>query len=385
MVIPTQHRRTVFFAAWLIGGWIGIARAGAEKPVSLTLSSEDTSVRVQIINDQPAVVSLVCRASGFDWVGGPEGAEPIPLIDAAEVGGQRRPLRWHCVRDAAAEHPDRGHTIHFVCDDPALELVSSSDAPVGPGPVEHRVTIRNRGREPVLLPVQPSLVLRMRAPRGHKTRAMVGGQRRGNADANRRHTRAIGDGGESVLPLLAFGPRRAAGSNPLDQRAGQAGPARVVRRRGVYGTRRNGDQSRCRPECVERDTAASAARASARGWVPIFYAGVTGRKLERRRSSSGAMPGMWTTANCLRRWVRDKLVPPAADDHYPLLVNNSWGGGMAVDERLARRMIDDSADLGIEMFHIDAGWFRAGATGGRTPPNSPAGWRPFPNTRTSAG
>ena len=31
---------------------------------------------------------------------------------------------------------------------------------------------------------------------------------------------------------------------------------------------------------------------------------------------------------------------------------------MAVDETLAKRMIDDSAELGLEMFHIDAGWFR---------------------------
>jgi alpha-galactosidase len=32
---------------------------------------------------------------------------------------------------------------------------------------------------------------------------------------------------------------------------------------------------------------------------------------------------------------------------------------MAVDETLAKKMIDDSADLGLELFHIDAGWFRA--------------------------
>jgi alpha-galactosidase len=31
---------------------------------------------------------------------------------------------------------------------------------------------------------------------------------------------------------------------------------------------------------------------------------------------------------------------------------------MAVDEKLARAMIDESASLGLEMFHIDAGWFR---------------------------
>jgi alpha-galactosidase len=39
------------------------------------------------------------------------------------------------------------------------------------------------------------------------------------------------------------------------------------------------------------------------------------------------------------------------------MVNNSWGSGMAVDEALSRRMIVDSARLGLEMFHLDAGWF----------------------------
>ena len=42
----------------------------------------------------------------------------------------------------------------------------------------------------------------------------------------------------------------------------------------------------------------------------------------------------------------------------PCLVNNSWGSGMAVDETIAKRMIRDSAALGLEMFHLDAGWFR---------------------------
>ena len=63
-------------------------------------------------------------------------------------------------------------------------------------------------------------------------------------------------------------------------------------------------------------------------------------------------------ANRLRKWVRTNLTPATHDPHYPLLVNNSWGSGMAVDERLARKMIDESAELGLELFHIDAGWFR---------------------------
>jgi alpha-galactosidase len=65
--------------------------------------------------------------------------------------------------------------------------------------------------------------------------------------------------------------------------------------------------------------------------------------------------------NIVRRWVRAALNNPRVlrDPSYPLMVNNSWGSGMAVDETLAHRMITESAQLGLEMFHLDAGWFRA--------------------------
>jgi alpha-galactosidase len=74
-----------------------------------------------------------------------------------------------------------------------------------------------------------------------------------------------------------------------------------------------------------------------------------------------ASGGPDATANILRRWVRDVLAIQDSwkDPHYPLTVNNSWGGGMVVNEEIAQRMIRDSADLGIEMFHLDAGWFQA--------------------------
>lgn len=64
--------------------------------------------------------------------------------------------------------------------------------------------------------------------------------------------------------------------------------------------------------------------------------------------------------NQLRPWVRAVLGNPLIwkDQHYPLTVNNSWGSGMQVDEPLALRMIRESKDLGLEMFHMDAGWFR---------------------------
>jgi hypothetical protein len=75
---------------------------------------------------------------------------------------------------------------------------------------------------------------------------------------------------------------------------------------------------------------------------------------------SGFRDGADGAGNVLRRWVRAVLGNPETwkNPNYPLVVNNSWGGGMGVNEEIALRMIRDSADMGVDMFHVDAGWFR---------------------------
>ncbi len=48
-----------------------------------------------------------------------------------------------------------------------------------------------------------------------------------------------------------------------------------------------------------------------------------------------------------------------------------------VNEQIARRMIRDSADLGIEMFHVDAGWFRGVGDWYPDPQKFPNGLQPI--------
>lgn len=97
--------------------------------------------------------------------------------------------------------------------------------------------------------------------------------------------------------------------------------------------------------------------------------------------------GTDATANVVRRWVRDVLANQEAwkDPHYPLAVNNSWGGGMAVNEAIALRMIRDSAELGLEMFHIDAGWFRGVGDWYPDPKKFPHGLRPIADAAHAHG
>ena len=74
----------------------------------------------------------------------------------------------------------------------------------------------------------------------------------------------------------------------------------------------------------------------------------------------GFRDGVDGAGNILRRWIRAVLGNPETwnDPNYPWVVNNSWGGGMNINEEIARRMIRDAAELGVDMFHLDAGWFR---------------------------
>ena len=62
--------------------------------------------------------------------------------------------------------------------------------------------------------------------------------------------------------------------------------------------------------------------------------------------------------NRLHHWVEKHLRPAIPFGITPMLVNNSWGSDMAITEEIAIRMIDDCAKLGIEIFHMDAGWFK---------------------------
>ena len=83
--------------------------------------------------------------------------------------------------------------------------------------------------------------------------------------------------------------------------------------------------------------------------------------------------------------MRRVLLNPAdlRNPHYPLLVNNSWGSGMAINARQADQMIADSAALGLEMFHLDAGWFRGVGDWYPIRSSSLTVWRPSPRMPTA--
>jgi Melibiase len=67
----------------------------------------------------------------------------------------------------------------------------------------------------------------------------------------------------------------------------------------------------------------------------------------------------------LRSLVERVFVPPrprlefAEGAEFPYLMADSWGLEEEIDEAYVRRMIDEAAELGVELFTLDKGWERA--------------------------
>jgi hypothetical protein len=378
---PSQRRKALSSSAAFLFSLVVMAYAagGAETTgPAFIVQSDDTAVGVQVIEDRPAVVSLVCRGNGFDWVGGAGKATPIDLIDTAEVAGKSRSLHWRQDKDALWKTRPGERAITFACDDPPLQLVSAWQGQAGPGPVEHRVTIYNRGKEDVLLPVQGSLVIGMHGPAGHAIEQRWVDKGAGTPTADGAHKRAVAPGSDLLLRCWPSG--RDSPRDPIpwtsvqDVAGGQGWYA------GVEFTARVGMGLKAGPAGAGKDGQPLELRLglSPEEKFPFFTRVRPGERFEAPPVFIGCFQGdVDDGANRLRRWVRANLVPPTSDARYPLLVNNSWGSGMAVDERLARKMIDESAELGLELFHIDAGWFRTVGDWRPEPKKFPNGLAPI--------
>lgn len=59
------------------------------------------------------------------------------------------------------------------------------------------------------------------------------------------------------------------------------------------------------------------------------------------------------------------------------MTSNTWGEGLEINETQAYRMIDQAAQLGLEMLHIDAGWFKGVGDWYPSPSKFPHGLAPI--------
>jgi len=273
------------------------------------------------------------------------------------VGGESKSVVWHLDRRASRFAAGQIRLV-YLTESPRLRLEWRWRTSAGGGPIEHSIAIENLSSDSVWLPLVPSFrfdwqidpaiaLERFWVEKGADTPSSEGTHldalREGDAWEGRSSTyaRPIPQEPREMIPYLMV-------DEPGGERRGWfvgiefSGRTRITLQRS--GASLRGDAG------LDPAPGPYRTRLPPGGTFetpPIFIGAFTG-------GPDGA-------GNILRRWVRATLNNPRTlrDSSYPLLVDNSWGSGMAVDEHLARRMIEDSAALGLEMFHLDAGWFRA--------------------------
>lgn len=323
-----------------------IAVSGASGQTTAQLQTQQTSLEVQAQATGPQLVHL------GSWTN--EASEK--LIDSAEIDGRSMQLDWKF--DRQLSH-NTAREVIFVYESasPKLRLTWEWKVRSYTGPIEHTIHIENLEAREVWIPMQDSFAFRWRVEAGVSLKQAFVEKGAGRPSDVGTHEQAVPVGYQWNGASSSY-------AHPVENETREIIPWFAV----------------------------ESALPSQGGWyVGVEFSGRTRLELERDDTSVHGVvglnpaPGPFRTrlsshdvfdtptifigefkgdldalGNILRPWIRQVLTNPRAwqNPAYPLLVNNSWGSGMQVDEPLAKRMIDDSAELGLEMFHIDAGWFR---------------------------
>jgi hypothetical protein len=318
---------------------------------AVSLKTSDAKIVLSAGKHAPRLTSLT-GATGSTWRN--QGEETLPKV--VEANGGQVAVTWHLV--SASEIAD-AHRVVFVYEStkPHLLLHWQWEARAGFGPFEHRITVNNLSGQEIWLPMLDSLNLDLRIAPESALRNLYVEKGADTPSPNGTHLENVVDGYDWIGKSSTY-------AHPVPGEAREIIPAEIVFR----------------------------ATASQEGlFAGIEFSGRTRISLKRTGSSLCSVlgldpdPGPFKTriepsgsfetptvflgaftagpdgaGNQLRPWVRAVLGNPRTwnDPQYPLTVNNSWGSGMQVDEALVLSMIAQSKELGLEMFHLDAGWFR---------------------------
>jgi hypothetical protein len=355
---------------WL--GTLAAAVSGADAP-GATLATADTILRVEARQNRVALVSLKASPTGWDWIAAPNNSTPeadapylLPFITSAEVGGHAVTLAWRFVGSSVLEGAPRRYVLTFVCPDPPLELRSIWQAWPGPGPIEHRLTITNKGSAPIQLPLQTSLTLETHAPTDHALENWWVEKGANTPTPNGTHHNVVQADFTAALLSLPYAREEAQARDAIPWTAAQDVEGRQGWYAGVEFSGRVRLALRGLPPRHSTDQAVGVGLRADIGLDPQEDAPspyrtrlAPGETFEAPTVFLGCYTGdVDDGSNRLHRWVETHLRPPLPDARCPLLVSNSWGSGMAVDAALAQKMIAAAADLGLEVFHLDAGWYR---------------------------
>lgn len=315
------------------------------------LHTADTEITIEAGASAPRLVILGV-SGGAGWTNRASEA----LIDSAEAGDNHAPLQWTYNRDAS-QVTDKHVAFVYDSISPHLRLTWEWRVRQDYGPLEHQIRIENLDNRELWIALQDSMGFdweidphdsldQLFVEKGANTPSAVG-----------THELSIADGYHWAGTSSTYGD-----TDERDPR--EIIPWTLVERKdpahtGWYAGIEFSGRTRVSLQ-REKDSLKGALGLNPEP-RPAHTRLLPGEVFESPIVFLGGFHGGPDGAgNVLRRWVRAVLGNPLTwqNPNYPLVVNNSWGGGMAVNDEIARRMIRDSADLGVDMFHVDAGWFR---------------------------
>lgn len=326
---------------------VGIAFASERARVA----NADVAITVEADSASP-VVSRLAHSGCPAW----NGSSRQLLIDHVETGGREQKISWE-ENPALSRITPASAEFVYEAQEPRLRLTWRWQARAAHGPIESSIQIQNLSGEDVWLPIQDSVRLAWQISSGGAPRHLWIEKGAGGPSAQGIHWSVVADGyhwaGESsTYAHPAAGQQREMIPYSLIQDADArgcgwylgiefSGRTRITVRRSVDLLT---TVAGLNPEPGPFRTLV---RPGGSFVTPTIFIG----------AFEGGADG---AGNSLRRWIRGVLNRRSTIElpTYPMLVNNSWGSGMQIDDAQARKMIRDSAALGFEMFHLDAGWFR---------------------------
>ena len=341
-----------FWFAILVGCCVTRAlHAGDSRRPAGELASAETAIAVEAGEHAPRLTLLKARGATA-WTN--QADETLP--EHLEVHGTTQPLIWHLER-SACHFESHEIELVYVSDSPRLRLQWLWRARARHGPIEHSILIQNLSNESVWLPLQPSVRFDWQIDRQAALERFWVEKGAYVPSAAGTHLDALRDGdtwqgsSSSYARPTPNQPREMIPYVLIDEPGGA--------RRGWY----LGIESGARTRITLQRNGASLHGEAGLNPEPGPY------RTRLPPGGSFATPTIFLgtfadgpdgAGNIVRRWVRAVLNNPRTlrDPSYPLMVSNSWGSGMAVNETLAHRMIVEAAQLGLEMLHLDAGWFR---------------------------
>ncbi len=331
--------------------WLAAIATSAACAQSIHIGNADTQLQFTAGSTAPQVQRLSVPGGGH-W----EAQSPEQFIDHVTAHDARQDLHWR-YNPAASMHSAAMVRLTYEADQPHLRLSWEWRVRAADGPLEHTIRITNLSRGELWLPLQDSLQYSWQAAAGQPLQQLWVEKGAGKPSATGTHVVELNDGYKWMGESSTY-------AHPTEGQPREIIPYLLVvqpggNRLGWYMGLEFSGRTRLTLERSSDSVRGSAGLNPQPG--PFRTRLLPGESFTTPTVFLGAFQGTPDDGgNILRRWVRHVLndAQTIRNPHYPLLVNNSWGSGMAIGDAQARRMIRDSQELGLEMFHLDAGWFR---------------------------